>query len=78
MTWLMDILKIELEEQFLIKYFVIILLCLIILFCFNITKNSKYDGYQRRLASISHKSFDKKVSGGTVKIGNMSNRELSE
>ena len=51
------------------------------IFCdeaFNITKNSKYDGYQRRLASISYKSFDKKVSGGTVKIENMSNWELSE
>ena len=27
---------------------------------FNITKNSKYDGYQRGLASMDYKFFDKK------------------
>ena len=27
---------------------------------FNITKNSKYDGYKRGLASIVYKFFDKK------------------
>ena len=28
---------------------------------FNIAKNPKYDGYQRRLASIVYKCFDKKA-----------------
>ena len=27
---------------------------------FNIAKNPKYDGYQRRFASMIYKSFDKK------------------
>ena len=30
---------------------------------FKIAKNPKYDGYQRRLASIVYKFFDKKFSG---------------
>ena len=30
---------------------------------FNIAKNPKYDGYQRRLASMVCKFFDKKSSG---------------
>ena len=30
---------------------------------FNIAKNPKYDGYQRRLASTVCKFFDKKSSG---------------
>ena len=30
---------------------------------FNITKNSKYDGYQRSLASMVCKFFDKKSTG---------------
>ena len=30
---------------------------------FNIAKNHKYDGYQRRLASVVYKFFDKKFSG---------------
>ena len=29
---------------------------------FNIAKNPKYDGYQRGLASMVHKFFDKKTS----------------
>ena len=28
---------------------------------FNIVKNSKYDGYQRRLASVVYKVFHKKL-----------------
>ena len=28
---------------------------------FNIAKNSKYDGYQRELASMVYKFFDKKT-----------------
>ena len=30
---------------------------------FNIAKNSKYDGYQRGLASMVYKFFDKKTAG---------------
>ena len=33
---------------------------------FNIAKNLKYDGYQRGLASIVYKFFDKKISGGAT------------
>ena len=29
---------------------------------FDIAKNLKYDGYQRRLASMAHKLFDKRSS----------------
>ena len=28
---------------------------------YNIAKNSKYDGYQRGIASMAYKSFDKKI-----------------
>ena len=33
---------------------------------FNIARNPKYDGYQRGLASMIHKLFDKKTSGGAT------------
>ena len=33
---------------------------------FNIAKNPKYDGYQRGLASIVYKYFDKNFSGSGV------------
>ena len=33
---------------------------------FNIPKNSKYDGYQRGLASMVYKVFDKSFSGGAI------------
>ena len=33
---------------------------------FNIGKNSKYDGYQRGLASMVYKFFDKKSKGGGI------------
>ena len=33
---------------------------------FNIAKNPKYDGYQRRLASMVYKLFDKKSTGSGV------------
>ena len=33
---------------------------------FNIAKNPKYDGYQRGLASIVYKFFDKKTSGSGI------------
>ena len=49
---------------------------------FNVAKNPKHDDYQRGLASIVYKFFDKKFSGGankfTVKNENMSKTELSE
>ena len=33
---------------------------------FDIAKNSKYDGYQRGLASMVYKVFDKKSTGSGV------------
>ena len=33
----------------------------------NIAENSKYDGYQRGLASMIYKLFDKKTVGGAIK-----------
>ena len=45
---------------------------------FNITKNPKCDGYQRGLASMIYKFFDKKTSGGTVKSEIFLNQELAE
>ena len=45
---------------------------------FNIAKNQKYDGYQRGLASMVYKCFDKKTSSRTVKNENISNKELAE
>ena len=38
---------------------------------FNIAKNPKYDGYQRRLASMFYKFFDKKSTGSGVNIDNI-------
>ena len=35
---------------------------------FNIAKNPKYDRYQRGLASMVYKFFDKKTSGSRLKI----------
>ena len=37
---------------------------------FNIAKDPKYDGYQRRLASMVYKFFDKKSKGSGAKHGN--------
>ena len=34
---------------------------------FNIAKDPKYDGYQRRLASIVYIFFNKKISGSSIK-----------
>ena len=51
------------------------------LFCskeFNIAKNPKYNGYQRVLASLVHKFFDKKTSGERAKNEITSNKELAE
>ena len=35
---------------------------------FNIAKNLKYDGYQRKLPSIVYKFFDKKYAGSGVNM----------
>ena len=45
---------------------------------FNVAKNPKYDGYQKGLASMAFKLFDKKTSRGAIKNKNMSNQELAE
>ena len=55
---------------------------------FNIAKNKKYDGYQRGLASMVYKFFDKKTSatcswsetlaGAGIKNKNILNKELAE
>ena len=37
----------------------------------NIARNPKYDGYQRGLASMTYKTFDKKTSGGGIKNENI-------
>ena len=41
---------------------------------FNIAKNPKYDGYQRGLASMVYKVFDKKSKGSSVNIPLESNQ----
>ena len=45
---------------------------------FNIAKNLKYDGYQRGLASMVYKIFNKKTSGSDIKNENISNNKLAE
>ena len=48
---------------------------------FNIDKNPKYDGYQRGLASMVYKFFDKRTKGSGVTLGNKSipqNEQLAE
>ena len=45
---------------------------------FNIVKDPKYDGYQRGLASMVYKYFDKKTSGSGIKNENISNKELAK
>ena len=42
---------------------------------FNIAKSPKYDRYQRVLASMLYKSFNKKTSVGSIK--SMSNQQLA-
>ena len=44
---------------------------------FNIAKNRKYDGYQRGLASMVYKIFDKKSKGNGVSIGLESSEQLA-
>ena len=43
---------------------------------FNITKEPKYDGYQRGLPLMVYKFFGKKRSGSGIKNENISNKEL--
>ena len=43
---------------------------------FNIAKNPKYHGYQRGLASIVYKSFDKNVAGSGVNTHANNERSL--
>ena len=43
---------------------------------FDIAKNAKYDEYQRGLASMIYKFFDKKTSGSVFKSYNMSDQQL--
>ena len=43
---------------------------------FNIVKNTKYDGYLRKLASIVYKFFDKKSKGSGVAM--LQNEQLAE
>ena len=45
---------------------------------FNVAKDPKYDAYQRELASMVYKSFDKKTSGSGIKNENIPNKELAE
>ena len=44
---------------------------------FNIAKDQKYDGYQRGLASMVYKRFDKKTAGNGIK-SKPQNEQLSE
>ena len=43
---------------------------------FNVAKNSIYDGYQRGLASMVYKFFDKKTKGSGVTLANKSTINL--
>ena len=48
---------------------------------FNITKNPKYDGYQRGLASVVYKFFDKNSTSLTDKSvsgGSIANNEIKQ
>ena len=58
MTWLIEILKIQQKEQLLILRGK----------AFNIAKIPKYDGYQRGLASMVYKFFDKNSAGSGVNM----------
>ena len=45
---------------------------------FNVAKNTKFNEYQRGLASMVYKFFDKKTSGSSIKNENMSDQQLAE
>ena len=63
MTWLLEILKIYLEKQLLIKYYVMKHLTLLKI---------------QNLASMVYKFFDKKFSDGGVEIANLLNQESAK
>ena len=44
---------------------------------FNVAKSPKYDGYQRGLASMVYKFFDKKSEGSGI-VNNKENMQLAE
>ena len=44
---------------------------------FNIAKDPKYDGYQRGVASMFYKFFDKKTAGSAIKFM-LQNEQLAE
>ena len=64
----MEILRIKLEEKLLINHYLIKHLILLKI----------HYGYQRGLASIVYKYFDKKTSSGGIKNEKTSNKELAE
>ena len=78
MIWLMEISKICLEEQLMINYYVVKLLIFL--------NNPKYDDYQRGVASLVYKRFEKKSSatgankfvGSGVKSEIISDQQLAE
>ena len=45
---------------------------------FNVAKNAKYVGYQRDIASVVYKCFDKKNFGSGIKIENTPDQQLAE
>ena len=45
---------------------------------FNIAKNSKYDRYQRGLASMVYKCFDKKSKGSGVNTNTKANERIKQ
>ena len=45
---------------------------------FNIAKNPKYDGYQRGLASMVYKVFDKKSKGSGINTEVKSSEQFAE
>ena len=51
---------------------------------FNIAKNPRYDGYQRGLASMAYRFFDKKFAGSGIvnnnnnNNGNNNNNEIKQ
>ena len=45
---------------------------------FNIAKNPKYDGYQRGLASMVYKFFDKKSTGSGIVNDNNNNSDTKQ
>ena len=70
MIWLMKILRICMEEQLLIKYYMINRLIL------QEIKKKKKHGYQRDFASVDYNFFDKKYSSGAITSKHELDKEL--